>query len=171
MKFSLQSGDASSMSSEEAAAQFADLAREFCTWIEGTPLGQEDEAFIAQWLARLHAGALGLPEVVPDYCDEFSEIPEAELDAVRGNLRSFSGMYYRECFDPDPLLTEEPVMGDVGDDLLDTYKDLKRGLVLFDRGQAFEALWFWSFNHRIHWGHHAVGAMFALQCLPTGRHE
>ena len=53
-------------------------------------------------------------------------------------------------------------MGDVGDDLLDTYKDIKAGCQLVDQGCPADALWHWSFMHRIHWGKHAVGALSAL---------
>ena len=98
-----------------------------------------------------------------------AEPPEAALAKARGNLACFNGWYYREFFDPDPTLEEEPVMGDVGDDLLDTYKDIKAGCLLFERGEATEALWHWSFLHRIHWGRHAVGALFALHCLSLSR--
>jgi Domain of unknown function (DUF5063) len=72
---------------------------------------------------------------------------------------------------PDPTLREEPVMSDVGDDLLDTYHDIRRGLLLFDAQQADEALWHWSFLHQIHWGRHAVGALFALHCLSISKRE
>jgi hypothetical protein len=44
-------------------------------------------------------------------------------------------MYYREYFDPDPLLDDEACMGDVGDDLIDTYQDIRSGLLLFERAK------------------------------------
>lgn len=154
-----------------AAVQFAELAREFSNWVEQTMLAEEHEVSVARWLARLHAAALALPEVDSGYCDGLPEIQDAHFQAARANVAWFSGMYYRECFDPDPLLADEPVLGDVGDDLLDTYQDIKRGLLHFDRSEPIEALWFWSFNHQIHWGRHAVGAMYALQCLTRRDHE
>ena len=77
------------------------------------------------------------------------------------------GWYYREFFDPNPSLEDEAVMGDVGDDLLDIYRDVKAGLVLMDQRKRVDALWHWAFLHRIHWGRHAVGALFALHCAPT----
>ena len=55
------------------------------------------------------------------------------------------------------------------DDLGDVYKDVRAGLVLYESGEPNEALWHWQYLHRIHWGRHAVGALFALQCArPLG---
>jgi hypothetical protein len=109
--------------------------------------------------------------VGPENEDGLPELPPEALAAAKSNLGAFSGRYYREVFDPDPTLDEEPVVGDIGDDLLDTYKDIRAGLVLFDRGEANEALWHWAFLHRIHWGRHAVGAIYALHCLAISRGE
>lgn len=59
-------------------------------------------------------------------------------------------------------MRKNPVLGDVGDDLLDTYKDVKAGCLLCEQGRLPLALWHWSLMHRIHWGKHAVGALAAL---------
>ena len=67
------------------------------------------------------------------------------------------------------MLDEESGMGDIGDDMLDIYKDIKAGCLLFERGEWTEAVWQWSFLHRIHWGRHAVGALFALHCLSISK--
>jgi hypothetical protein len=74
-------------------------------------------------------------------------------------LRPFVGVYYREFFDPNPELTDESCIGDIGDDLIDVYKDIKAGLLVFDRGEPMDALWHWSFLHKAHWGRHATGAL------------
>ncbi len=60
-------------------------------------------------------------------------------------------------------------MGDAGDDLLDAYKDIKGGLILFDQGQTAEAAWHWAYLQRTHWGRHAVGAIFALHCMSLSK--
>lgn len=152
-----------------AVIDFAGLVRGFCTWCEGESLGPSPERQAAAWLCRLYAAALALPQVGGDYSEEFPE-PSAMAEAnAKRNLSPFMGHYYRECFDPDPLLDDEPCMGDIGDDLTDTYDDLRRGLAHFDKGQVAEALWHWSFMHQIHWGRHAVGAIFGLHCLEIAR--
>jgi hypothetical protein len=149
--------------------EFAELAQGYCTWCEGQSLGSDPELQAAHWLARLYAAALVLPQAQSENEDGLPELPEAESARARLNLAPFLGWYYRECFDPDPLLNEAPCMGDLGDDLLDIYKDIKEGLVLFDAGDANEALWHWSFLHKIHWGRHAVGALFALHCMHVSK--
>ena len=152
---------------------FAEIAHGFCTWCEGPSLGAEAEASAnaAVWLAKLYAAAVGLLKVGPENEDGLPSIPEDALAKARANLACFNGWYYREFFDPDPTLNEEPVMGDVEDDILDTYKDMKAGYLLYERGETTEALWHWSFLHRIHWGRHAVGALFALHCFSISRQE
>jgi len=62
-------------------------------------------------------------------------------------------------------------MGDVGDDLLDVYRDVRAGLVSLDRGNAHDAAWHWSLLFRIHWGRHAAGGLFALHCMHVSKQE
>ena len=142
---------------------FLEHAIGFCNWCEGESLGTNRELMAAVWLARLHAAALLLPERGPENEEGLPELPAVQRTQAERNLASFSGWFYRTVFDPDPDNIDDPVMGDVGDDLLDTYKDVKAGCLLFDRGQQSDALWYWSFMHRIHWSKHAVGALGALQ--------
>lgn len=149
--------------------EFAAMARGFCSWCEGQSHGAMSDATAISWLAKLYGAAVSLPEVGSENSDDKPQIPEEFEQRARLNLASFNGRYYRECFDPNPLLEDDPVMGDIGDDLLDTYLDIRSGLILFERGQIAEALWHWSFLHRAHWGHHAVGAMFALHCLSISK--
>jgi len=145
--------------------QFAQVARGFASWCEAESLGAEPEVTAAVWLAQLHAAALQLPNHEAQNDRGVPEIPVNLLARVCANLQCYLGRYYREFFDPSPLLDDTHVLGDIGDDLLDIYKDIRIGLILYDAGETDEALWHWSFLHRIHWGHHAVGALFALHCL------
>jgi len=144
---------------------FAEVARGFCSWCEDPSLTIKREVAAAVWLSTLYAAALVLPKVGSDNSDGLPAIPSVLLEQAEHNLAYFNGYYYREYFDPDPSLDEESVIGDVGDDLLDTYKDIRAGLLLFDTGQIADALWHWSFMHQVHWGRHVVGAMFALHCI------
>lgn len=154
-----------------SSSAFAEAAQAFCAWCEGPSLGKAKEISASAWLAKLHGAALVLPEVESDNEEGLPDLPEAALASARNNLACFNGWYYREFFDPDPTLEDEPVMGDVGDDLLDIYKDIKAGCLLFERGELTEALWHWSFLHRMHWGRHAVGALFALHCTAVSKQE
>jgi len=149
---------------------FSEVARAFCAWCEdsGSELTDRQAAY---WLCRLYAEALLLPKTESENDNGLPELPAGPLGKAASNLAAFSGRYYREVFDPDPLLDDEPGTGDIGDDLLDTYKDVRAGLVLFDRGETGEALWHWAFLHRIHWGRHVAGALYALHCLTVSRRE
>lgn len=147
---------------------FAEIAAGFCAWCEANAFSRQPERQAASWLARLHASALELPDVEPENEDGLPSLPTHALASAKRNLAYFVGMYYRVVFDPSPELTDEPVIGDVGDDLLDIYKDVKAGLTLHEEGQLQEAVWHWSFLHRIHWGRHAVGALSALYGISAG---
>ena len=129
------------------------------------------ESRAATWLARLYAAALMLPPRDAENEDGLPDLPEPESDRARANLARFNGWYYREVFNPDPEFAEHPVMGDVGDDLLDIYRDVKAGLVLFDLGDLDNAVWHWSFLHKTHWGRHAVGGLLALHCQYVAKQE
>lgn len=157
--------------SSQAIRSFSQVAAGFCAWCEGDSLGPRPELRAAIWLAKLHAGAMELPSADGDDGSELAEIPTEQREAAERNLRPFRGWYYRTVFDPAPTLHDAPVMGDVGDDLVDTYKDVKLGLLLFVQGRTEEAVWNWAFSHRIHWGCHVVGALAALQAHEAGRGE
>ena len=60
------------------------------------------------------------------------------------------------------LVEVEPPAGSVVDNLGGIYRDVARGLVLFEAGNHDEALWEWGFNFRTHWGEHATGVLRAL---------
>ena len=154
-----------------AVNTFSEIARGFCAWCESSTPEPAPESQAASWLCKLYAAALVLPTVEPENSDGLPDLPPLLLERARSNLAGFNGQYYREYFDPNPWLSDEPVMGDVGDDLLDTYKDIRAGLLLFDQGQTTEAIWHWAFLHHIHWGRHAVGAVFALHCLSIAKQE
>lgn len=149
-------------STTQAAAEFAEVAVGFCDWCENTFDPSSAEVAAASWLASLYARALALPHVGPENSNDPPDLPPDTVEKVKRNLRVFDGCYYREFFNSDPTSTEEPVIGDLGDDLQDIYQDIKVGLVLFNKGEIENALWYWSFLHKAHWGHHAASAILAL---------
>ncbi len=150
------------MTHPPAVGDFRELAEGFCAWCEADTIGARPESTAAFWIARLHAAAYELPEANPDNEQGIPELHAGPLARAERNLLHFGGTYYRLVFNPDPTGIDEPVVGDVGDDLLDTYKDVKAGCMLFDLGRNQDALWFWSYMHRLHWGQHVVGALTAL---------
>jgi hypothetical protein len=148
---------------------FGAIARGFCDWCEGSEQAAMEHALAAGWLCKLYAAGLELQHAEFQGWDGGPKIPPIELAAAKTNLSGFNGWYYREFFDPDPLLDNEWCMGDAGDDLLDIYLDIKRGLMLFDDGRTEDASWHWGFLLRTHWGRHAVGAIFALHCMSLSK--
>ncbi|MBW8882156.1 MAG: DUF5063 domain-containing protein [Asticcacaulis sp.] len=148
----------------QVVTDFAATARGFCLWCEGEG-SQTTDVNAASWLSRLYGLALALPSVESDNADGLPEIPVDVLARAQANLSFFVGRYYRGVFDPDPTLDDQLVVGDLGDDMLDTYKDIRRGLMLFESGEVRNALWHWSFLHRIHWGRHCASALLALHGL------
>jgi hypothetical protein len=151
-----------SSASDVPLRQFAALARDFCAWCEDGSNVERSDADVAKWLARLHVHALELTNVPVDFEGDWPELLDEDVARVKCNLGAFMGYYYRVVFDPDPTIDDAPVIGDVGDDLLDTYSDVKRGLMVYGLDGQQGAGWYWSYMHRIHWGQHVVGALAAL---------
>jgi hypothetical protein len=69
---------------------------------------------------------------------------------------------YWDVFAPLNEEDTESVFNSLADDLADIYRDLKRGLLLYNQGHIVEAIWEWRFNFDIHWGTHLVGAQRAI---------
>ena len=72
-------------------------------------------------------------------------------------------MFYWQLF--DPYVLEEPVGGDVQEDLSEIYDDIMDGIYEFERGNINNAVWEWSFGLYNHWGRHLIHALSALHAL------
>ena len=59
-------------------------------------------------------------------------------------------------------LSEDPVVGDLSDDLSDIFRDVTCGLRAFDKGDLDNAMWEWQFGLAHHWGAHATAAIRVL---------
>jgi hypothetical protein len=117
-----------------------------------------------RFLARVYAASLDLPDVTLDYHPAPREV---SLDNKRAIFRSFASLpfqYYQEFHDPSVDSSEEPVVGDLADDLTDVYIDLKGGLDLLDQGLEPESVWYWRYLFGSHWGRHAASALRTLHC-------
>ena len=68
-------------------------------------------------------------------------------------------------FNAEIIPSEEPVTGDIIDDLADIYKDLKDGLWYLKQGSEIDAVFYWNNTFGFHWGRHILGAMYALFCF------
>jgi hypothetical protein len=112
----------------------------------------------------LYAAATFLPDVVPP-----SDTGEARCPRPPEGWQPFDQFEtYWEVFDPYDL--QAPLAGSLSDDLLDVFRDVRRGLWLWDEGEAAAAVWEWRFFFETLWGEHAVDALRALHraCVRSG---
>ncbi len=142
---------------------FFDTATAFCTWAESIPAAPEDEANTA---IRMLSKLLALAPELPDIFDE-EDAPELTHEEWRVVYERFGDLpfnYYLSYAEPHDTEDPAPVVGDVADDLADTWRDLKGGLALYHKGNYAAAAWEWRESFSTHWGRHAAGALYALQC-------
>ncbi len=85
-----------------------------------------------------------------------------EWQRLYARLGSLPFGYYGVVFDPHTIPPEEPVIGDLADDLADIYRDLKDGMNLWTAGHHVEAVCHWRQHFGFHWGRHAADAIRAL---------
>lgn len=139
---------------------FVEVVRRYCRFIEHPPrdLGERLRT-AAALLAELYSAVLQLPDMEP--LDSLSAGP-ADSQPEWPGFGEFDG--YWEVF--DPYEQAEPLMGSLSDDVLDVYRDLRRGLRIYDSdgpNAVPDAVWEWQFHREAHWGDHAVDALRALQ--------
>lgn len=105
-------------------------------------------------LLELYSKALNLPDVEP----KSQVVLNSEVPVPQLNFKQYN--HYWEVFNPYQL--EKPVEASLSDDILDIYKDVKRGIILYENRKYREAIWEWKLNFQIHWGNHAVDAIRVL---------
>jgi hypothetical protein len=143
--------------------KFVHVVREYCSWAESPRDSQTQNVIEAlSILSRLYSFALGLPDVFGE--EDAPPIPDEDWKRVYQRFGSLPFNYYSSCFDPHVVPGEEPVVSDAADDLADIWRDLKQGLALYEAGYIEAAVWEWRFHFYIHWGHHAVGVIYAPHC-------
>jgi hypothetical protein len=144
---------------------FAGHARRFQRWIlESQPVGSAAAREALIELTGLYGAALGLPSpfLAKNQTEHAARVDDAEFNRGRTWCARLPFQYYGEVFDPTVVPPEEPVVGDVADDIADVYRDVVTGLRLFDAGLFDDALWEWGFGFRSHWGKHATDAIRAI---------
>lgn len=141
-----------------------EIASDFCSWVERPT----EHPNAAEWLPRILAELIHAALCLPDdgLADAGAEgFERADYKQVRAALPPLPFQYYREVFDAlDLQATDEPVTGDLYDDLADIYRDLFEGLFIYRHVSPAEAERFWSQSFRYHWGEHATRALRALYC-------
>jgi hypothetical protein len=127
-------------------------------------------------LALLYAAAFMLPdgEVSGDDADvpESFEVSDGEWRQVFDRVHHVLGRqaHYWADFDPsEPSRDDGPVLGDLGDDLADIYRDVTPGVRAWDAdGGRWRTAVVSGWKNPLfgsHWGVHAVSAMRALHTI------
>ncbi|WP_078118517.1 DUF5063 domain-containing protein [Thiosocius teredinicola] len=149
------------MEISEYLKEFAGLVRNFCNFCEQAPAKNGDERQAIQFVAALYASAhllqkrVGVNYAGPTVSSEIA-------NAVYKRFGSLAFNYYRMVGDPEQIPGQEPVVGDLADDLRDIYVDLKSGLSVFDAGCEAQAEDEWRITFYLHWGQHAANVIFVL---------
>jgi hypothetical protein len=141
--------------------QFAVATLNFCSWATSPVTEGEDEAVLAaQYLSALFAAGCALDWKEGESADQ--KAPTHEIEAVRLKAMALPIRYYSEIFNNLVIPPEQPVVGDIVDDLVDIYGDIAPGLALFQEGERAAALDHWQFWFPYHWGEHATSALRTL---------
>ncbi len=162
---------------EYSVKRFVNAAKNYCGFLEETP---DDPV---QWLqdilnslSDLYSSAHHLPEYDVDqdfYNEDDFDVPSEETSAIMEKVMNLlqDQVWYWAYFDPsEPTDSkEEPIMGNLADDLTDIYRDIKPGLKAWDSMDDKllpEIVFDWKFPlFGCHWGVHAVSAIRALHPL------
>ena len=131
-------------------------ALNYCNVVEdlNSNKGKNDLNNLLVSLLDLYSKALYLPDVEP----ENDEVSDIKLSVPQILFDEYD--HYWKVFNRYHL--EEPVGASLSDDILDIYKDVKNGIILYEKNKYSEAIWEWKFNFEIHWGNHAVDAIRVL---------
>jgi Domain of unknown function (DUF5063) len=149
--------------------RFVKVVRDYLALVDGLP-GPTAIEFLSQCVIlvpQIYALSQQLPDIELTE-DEASEESEVEAEPPMGKIHSLLGKYdlYSAVF--DPVFDEAALKTTISDDLSDIYTDLKRPLFHYDSGDEHQqriAIWEWKFYMKIHWGHHAVGALRPIHSL------
>lgn len=147
-----------------AIEDFATAVRGFCDWAQSSAPAttKKSEMLIARLhLSRLYAMAVELPQCESEWTD--STLSLEEWKVVFQRFGQLPVGYYGSVYDPLEVLAGEASLGDLADDLADTWRDLKEGLMLFDAGDLLSAGSKWQESFTIHWGYHAAKALAVVQ--------
>ena len=154
---------------------FVGVVREYCDVIEKADEYSRQRLIrrVRELLPQLYFYALHLPETVSELSID-RVITHEQWSEVFGGLIGKLGScdMYWEIFNPSQQTPKEPVCGSLADDLADIYRDLKEGLLEWDKGNEnirAAVVWEWRFGFENHWGDHLVDGLRGLNWLIKDR--
>ena len=143
---------------------FTEQIRHFAVWARHGNLSEPGAIAAAlSYLSTLYSSYFTLG----GYVDAEVDAPEPHLSSdewqqVFDNASGLPFSMYSCVADPHQVPpTDDPVIGDIRDDLADIYRDLVSGLRLYEAGFPLAARSQWSLL-LFHWGEHVVNALSVL---------
>ncbi len=151
----------------EAILTFAEIADEFCEWVEMGPEDYEDEIYSAlNLLSALYQQILQLPEVEPRYEDiDLLGLHHREAPEIIERFNSLPFHNYQSIIDPLADKEQLPERRDIKIDLKNIYLEIKEGLDLHMEGKRASAVFHWTSSFAFQWGRHVVDAQKALHAF------
>ena len=146
--------------------QFSAIAKRYCELVDGRAAHSVD-AFLDSAAECLIEVAREAHRLRPVECDAHHDLDDGvsheAWNALFMGLGEYLGnrSHYWQVFDPTNQADHESVGGSLADDLADIYRDLRRGLVLWESERRSCAVWEWRFGFWSHWGAHLFGALSA----------
>ena len=151
--------------------EFVTVAKEFCTWLEGTPTFERRE-FIEtgrKMLPLLYLKASVLPKTEEMLEDDFMEkfVSEEEYEQILNAVLAKMGPYndYLEVFTADMQRSVEPLTATISENLADIYQDIKDFLMNYKTAVTEimnDALIELNQNFEEYWGQRLVNVLRAL---------
>lgn len=141
--------------------QYYTEAVDFCSWADSlTAITEDNSVDLTLWLMKMYAlsSSLLLPEDTDDHEEEYEYV-------VLRFTAPDAGAYW-EIY--DPYICDEPVCGSLVDDISSIYNDIRKGILLYEKGFLSDAQWEWKWSFENHWKFHAVDAIRALNSLKDG---
>lgn len=152
------------MDYEKHVKEFSNIAREYCEWVENKKEKKEDIYYLQVLLSKLYCWGIQLPDCEPSDLLYSDDLPSQDDNKVLNYFSDFPYQYYSTVFNAEIVPSEEPVTGDIIDDLSNIYKDLKDGLWYLDQGSKIDAVFQWRVSLGFHWARHILSAMHAIFC-------
>ncbi|MEN8258321.1 MAG: DUF5063 domain-containing protein [Thermodesulfobacteriota bacterium] len=151
----------------EAILTFAEIANEFCKWVEIGPEDYEDEIYSAlNLLSSLYQQILLLPEVEPHYEDiDLLGLHHREALEITQRFDSLPFHNFQSVIDPLSDEKQVPEQHDIRIDLKNIYLEIRKGLDLYMEGKRASAVFHWTASFAFQWGRQVVDAQKALHAF------
>ena len=144
----------------EEIEAFYNLARGYCDYVGANKISRDSIPFLMERLMRLYISAQVLPELEMQEEEALTAVLHKDFE-IRLDEQISSD--YWEIY--DPAFLDEPVCGNLADDLADIALDLQSGIETYDSGHREQAAFAWKFGLEHHWGKHVVDALRALHSI------